>query len=282
MIPSLKARPEWLPWALDCIGQYSGHYEELVTCIVEQWHRHSHRTKAPSRRNSLRAVFGPTLRHLQLALGEGANIRLTAKGKDLLSHYKEGDEPAFKRILARHLVKLDNERWIGVISKIKMLGENVSHERLLEYLQSTQEDSQLIADRLRKLINYFAYAGVLNVEGGYVNLRLRQLQMIKEDLEPLISDEEFISNLLECYKTFAPGKYGNPYVPIPELREAVCEKMDIWPDDFDKMLQQAPRENSRYLIHLTQPMSRKVGGIKIHDKYLYYVAIILKRDEGEA
>ena len=181
-IPSLKARPEWLPWALDCIDQYSGHYEELVDCIVAQWHKHSHRAQAPSRRNSLRAVFGPTLRHLQLAMGEGTNIKLMSKGKELLTSYKNGGESAYKRALATHLVKLDSERWIGVISNVKILGESATYARLHKHLHSINEGAQLTTDRLRKLISYFAYVGILQVEGNLLKLRIRQLQMIENDL----------------------------------------------------------------------------------------------------
>lgn len=280
-IPSLKARPEWLPGALYCIEQFSGNYEDMVECIVEKWKAQSHRIKAPSRRNSLRAVFGPTLRHLQLIMGEGDEIRLMSKGRELLKVSQKEGKPAFKRALATHLVKLDKERWIGVIFELKRLGAIVSHDSLLNHLQSIHADSQLNNDKLRKFINYYAYVGLLNFERGLIKLRQRQLHMVEKGLEPMISEQDFVGSLLASYKTLGPEKYGSPYVPIPELREAVCEEMYIWPDDFDKMLKQIPKESSHYLIHLTQPMSRKAGGIKFHEKYLYYIAIIFRGSEEE-
>ncbi len=281
MIPSLKARPEWLPGALYCIEQFSGNYEDMVECIVEKWKSQSHRTKAPSRRNSLRAVFGPTLRHLQLMMGEGDKIRLMSKGRELLKVYQKEGESSFKRALATHLVKLDKERWSGVIFEIERLGANVSYQSLLRHLQSIIAVSALSSDRLRKFINYYAYVGLLKFEGDIIQLRHRQLSMVEKGLEPAISDQDFVDSLLASYRSLSPERYGSPYVPIPELRETVCADLDIWPDDFDKMLRQIPKENSHYLIHLTQPMSRQTGGIELSGKYLYYIAIIFKGSEAK-
>lgn len=281
MIPSLKARPEWLPWVLECIEQHSGSYNDMEDCIVSKWHALSHRTKPPSRRNSLRAVFGPTLRHLQLIMGEGDEIRLMSKGKELLNVYRKKGEPAFKRALATHLVKLDKERWAGVIFELKKLGGNVSQAKLLRHLQSLHADSHLSLDKLRKLINYHVYVGLIKLERGFLTLRNRQLRMVQKGIKPKISSREFVNSLMEGYKRLHVANCSSPYVPIPELREDVCERMDIWPDDFDRLLEQVPKESDDYLIHLTQPMSRKAGGIKLREKYLYYIAIIFRKREEE-
>ena len=100
-IPSLKARPEWIPRALQCIQEHTGNFGDMENCIVSHWRNTSQRTKPPSSRNALRAVFGPTLRHLQLIMGEGDEIKLMSKGKKLLKAYERQGEAGFKRILAK-------------------------------------------------------------------------------------------------------------------------------------------------------------------------------------
>ena len=92
-----------------------------------------------------------------------------------------------------------------------------------------------------------------------------------------LSDNEFIQTLIREYDNLLAGTSGNPYIAIPDLRDSVCETIGISPDYFNKKLAAIPKETSQYLIHLTEPMQRKSGGIRLADKYLYYIAIYKKQ-----
>ena len=90
-----------------------------------------------------------------------------------------------------------------------------------------------------------------------------------------ISEDEFKKALFESYEQLK-AKRKSSYVPIPEVRDAVCEVKSIWPDQFDQLLRDIAKETPNYLIYLSQPMIRESGGIRIGDKYFYFIAIYTK------
>lgn len=278
-IPALKAKAEWLPWALQCIRDYSGDYRKIEDCIMVKWLNVSRRTKAPSTKNSLRAVFGPTLRHLQFIMGDGDRLELMSKGKELLNVYEEQGEIAFKKSLAKHLIKLDQDRWGGLIFKIDKLGDNTTDNQVLNEMEGRQE-GQLTKDKLRKALLYYEYVGLLAIEGKIIKLRKPIFKNLVTGVDVKVSSSQFVEALIKSYDRLQPESGGNPYIPIPALREAVCEELRFWPDDFYELLEEIPKETSEYLIHLSQPMVRKLGGIRLGDKYLYYAAIY-KKMKGE-
>lgn len=275
-IPSLKARAEWIPWALECIKVNAGNYLAMQECIVTIWRGLSQRTKSPSIKNSLRAVFGPTLRHLELVTGERLNVKLTAKGDELFNIYRSEGEAGFKKAFAKHLLKLDKERWLGLIFEIQCLGQPVSQDKLLRYLGEKYPDIKLSSDKLRKLLLHYVYTGLVALEGETILLREALLESISTGLEVKLSDEQFLEALNKAYKELSSDFLGSPYVPIPKIRDMVCRETKMWPVDFDRYLERLPRETSEYLIHLTEPMLRKPGGLRLAGKYLYYLAIYNK------
>ena len=95
-IPSLKAKAELILGVLERIRDNLGNYKKMEEEIASFWQGKSPRIKSPTVRNSLRAVFGPSLRHLQLIRGEGNEIMLMAPGKELLRVYERDGEIAFK------------------------------------------------------------------------------------------------------------------------------------------------------------------------------------------
>jgi len=279
-VPALKAKAEWLPWTLQCIRDNNGNYKRIENCIMVKWLNTSRRTKAPSTKNSLRAVFGPTLRHLQLVMGEGDRLELMSKGRELLDVYEEEGEIAFKKTLAKHLIKLDRDRWGGLIFELERLGGNVTDTQILNKMEGKQE-GQLTKDKLRKALLYYEYVGLLVIEGETIKLRKPIFQSLMAGVDVKVSSQQFIEALIKSYDRLQPESGGNPYISIPTLREGVCEELGFWPDDFYKLLEEIPKETSDYLIHLSQPMVRKRGGIRLGDKYLYYIAIYKKKKGGE-
>jgi hypothetical protein len=201
-----------------------------------------------------------------------------SKGKELLEVYKVSGEAAFKKALAKHLVKLDTERWGGLIFEIKRLGSVVTDKQLLKSLENKQ--GQITKDKLRRALGYYKYTGLITVEGEKVRLRVPVLRNLMKGLDTRVSASKFVKTLLSAYERLQAGTGRSPYVSIPELREAVCEEIGFWPDDFYELLKEIPKETSQYLIHLSQPMERKPGGLKLGGKYLFYIAIY-KKKEGE-
>ena len=276
-VPSLKAKAEWIPPALQMIRDNEGNYETMQEAVASYWQKVSVRVRSPSKRNSLRAVFGPTLRHLQLISGEGDSVRLTSKGNEVLKAWESGGDTAFKKAFARHLVKLDKDRWVGLIFELQKHVKPVDIDEFLEHLKKKYPDSDISKDKLQKLLrNYYEYVGLVQIEEASVVLRKRQLEILVKGIDFVPSEQGFLQALLTAYEELQKEASGNPYIPIPHLREKTCSITGMWPDDFDKLMMRIPKETSDYIIHLTQPMLRKPGGIRFAGKYLYFIAIFRK------
>ncbi len=276
VVPSFKARPEWIPWALRCINEHAGDYRAMEQCIASQWHRVSQRNRSPSVKNSLRAVFGPTLRHLQLVSGEGNGIELLAKGLELLSSYERGGEPAFKKAYGKHLIKLDRDVWANVLDEIRQSQNLVSEGELLARLRGKYLELNIDPDKLRKFLSHLEYAGLVTRNGGRVQLRELLLENLLQKIEVKLSDTDFFNTVHDTYRRLLPRTGGSPYVSIPELRNEVCKVTGMWPTDFDRSLVSMPKETREYIVHLSQPMLRQTGGIRLGDRYVYYIAVFDK------
>lgn len=272
-IPPLKARAQSIHWALKCIRDNAGNYQKIETCILSQWRAISLRSKPPSEKKSVRAVFGPTLRHLQLVMGQGDRLELMSKGEELLSTYEKEGETVYKKALARHLLKLERDQWASLISELEKLRSPTSIDTLMDYLK--RQGYLVTRDRLKKLLSYYEYVDLVKLDGTEIKLRKTQLEVLQKGIDMVPSKEKFIKILFRAYENVKRAS-NDPYVPIPIIREVICDETGIWPDDFYKLLAGIQKETDSYLIHLTQPMTRKAGGIRLGGKYLYYIAIYKK------
>lgn len=279
-IPSLKPKPELILGVLERIRDNLGNYKKMTEEVASFWQRKSQRIRSPELRNSLRAVFGPSLRHLQLIRGEGDEIVLMPPGKELLQVYDRDGEIAFKKAFAKHLIRMDKNRGVKVIFELQRLNRAVSIEELLDLLKTKfSNESYISQDRLIKFLSYYAYVGLVKFDGKTVGLRKRQFEDLFRDVDTEVSEKEFMHVLIEQYKKLRGLGGTSSYVPIPDLRDKVCEKTRIWVDRFDEILEKIPKETDAYMIHLTQPMLRKSGGIRVAGKYLYYIGIFFKKGE---
>jgi hypothetical protein len=274
-IPPLKAKPETIPWVLKILRDNEGNFKKMENSIVEYWRKISLRKREPSRKNSLRAVFGPTLRHLQLIRGEGDDIKLLPKAKELLESYGNVGEAVFKQKFAEHLLKLEETKWINLSSELYEL-EHISIESLLGYLARKYPVSRIDETKLRKYLSYLEYVGLVSFSEGEVIFRKTLYQSLIRGLRKEISEDAFRKILFESYMRLR-AKQTSSYVPIPDVRDAVCEVTGIWPNQFDQLLMKIPKETPEYLIYLSQPMMRESGGIRVGDKYFYYIAIYINR-----
>jgi hypothetical protein len=279
-LPSLKAKPELIPLVLRCIRDNPGKYKKMEDCIATLWQEKSLRVKKPTIRNSLRAVFGPSLRHLQLIRGEGDSLILMPAGRKLLQSYETEDEAGFKSAFAKHFVRLDRDDGISVLSELERLDGSVPIEVLLTRLKALNSETAITKDRLRKFLLYCSYLNLVKLRDGKVELRKRQFRNSLYGIDVRLSDNEFIQALSQEYNKILAKISGSPYVAIPDLRDNVCETTGISPDYFYKKLEEIPKETSRYLIHLTEPMQRKSGGIRLAGRYLYYAAVYKKQKEA--
>ena len=275
-LPSLKAKPELIPFVLQCIRDNPGNYKKMETCAAILWQERSQRVKRPTVRNSLRAVFGPSLRHLQLIRGEGDSLILMPEGKKLLSVYENEGEAAFKNAFAKHFIRLDRDEGMGILFELQKLGEPVSVEYLLKQLRVENPDPLITEDRLRKFFLYCNYLSLIKFGDGKVELRKSQFGNYLHGIDVKLSPGEFIDALTRQYDKLRSGIHGSPYVTIPDLRDSVCEATGISLDYFTETLKNIQKETSEYLLHLTEPMQRKSGGIRLAGRYLYYIAVYKK------
>lgn len=275
-LPALKAKANLVPGVLKIIIDNEGNYAKIEEAVIDFWRQKSARKKAPTSRNSMRAVFGPTLRHLHLIRGERDDIRLLPPGRRLLQEYEKDGESGYRKLLAKHLVKLDREKWLNILGYLRQSNMKHTFAELLETLRSQVPDCLINEERLTKFLLYCQYVGLVSVENRFVALRVSQYERSTHNSYKELNNKEFFKLLYEEYKKLRPQGEGSPYVPIPDIRDAVCERSGVWLDDFDQQLKDLPKETQDYLIQLTQPMVRKPNGITIGSKYLYYIAMYKK------
>jgi hypothetical protein len=281
-IPSLKAKPEMIPFILGCIKDHSGDFSEMETCTANIWREHSLRISKPTIRNSLRAVFGPTLRHLKLVRGEGDDLVLMPAGKSTLESFLVNGELGFKQTFAKHFVRLDREEGVDLFSRLSKLSDSGNFLTVSEFLQNLQTSmptSTITNDRLRKFLYYGKYFGLLDLKQGKIVFNNSHFKNLVAGTTTILSDEHFVKILINEYFKMVGDNTTNPYVGLPTLRDSVDETTGISPFYFDEKLKVLQKETSQYLIHLTEPMQRMPGGIWINGRYLYYISIYDKNKE---
>ena len=100
------------------------------------------------------------------------------------------------------------------------------------------------------------------------------IRMNKKSFEDILI-EEYMKILdigkLRSYYHFSP------YIQISKLRKEVRKELSISDTEFDKQFLEIKRETSQYLIHVTQPMLRGFGGVRINNKYYHYIGIFNKK-----
>jgi hypothetical protein len=270
-LPSFKARPEWVGPVLALFREHAGHYSALEEAIAHWWQNQSARTRPPHVRNSLRAVFGPTLRHLSLITGAGENITVTHQGDRLLTA-QAGGEAQFKKQFAAHVTRLDHESWIRVLPYLNTAQTPPTLSQLVEHIRESYPSIPHIdTQKLTKYLNYFAFTGLVQFSGPYVNLRIKQYEAARTGAwTPLPPPARFVHAVERAYDRLSAG---NIYVPIPLLRDAVCRELGIWDDEFDTMLLEMPKETHSHIVQLSAPMARARGGLRIGGAYVYYIAV---------
>ena len=270
-----------IPEVLKIIRDNQGNYSKIEEKVTNLWRQESNRKKPPTSRNSMRAVFGPTLRHLHLVRGEGDYMKLLSCAKEFLKAYEIGAVSDYKKSLAKHLLKLDKEKWLNILGHLRASNDKLNRTQLLDIFCSKYPESGINEDRLSKFLLYCGYAGLVTIKNNFVTLRKTQYDISTKSIDKRLTDNEFLYLLHKQYELLRSESKGSPYVPIPDLRDSVCESSGIWLTYFDDKLRDIPKETDNYMIQLSQPMVRKPDGISIGGKYLYYIAIYKKERSNE-
>ena len=145
---------------------------------------------------------------------------------------------------------------------------------LVEYLSASHPSIPLDRQKVTKYLNYLAYVGLVTLSSTTVHVRLKQfLAAQHEAWAPLPSSSAFAKALEDAYHRLSKG---TAYVPIPLVRDAVCQRFGIWDEEFDRMLIELPKETDGRIIQLTAPMARAPGGLRFGSTYVYYIAVHTK------
>ncbi len=91
--------------------------------------------------------------------------------------------------------------------------------------------------------------------------------------DPEISNAEFEESLWNHYRLLKPLARGSPYVPIPTIREAVCNEFSMSSFKFDKILKSLIASPGMMRVIPATPIEPKEGGLAIGKKYYYSIAV---------
>lgn len=273
-LPAIKLQPQTIPFGnlLNVIDLYAGNYQKIDDEVYELWVNSSQRTKPPNRRNALRAVIGPSLRHLELIRGIGNDFKLTGSGKRILEAFKREGEGGLKKELAIHLIRIDKEKWFDLLGKLQNANGQLSINELCRDSKENLLSPNIEEGNLRKYVRFFEYCGLVSSKNNLIIIHEKQVDAARLNSFPAPSANEFIGFLVQAYNSLKQPSRGY-YVSIPDLRDSVCAQTGLFPDDFDKLLTGLPLEGTNYTLQYGQPMDRHSGGIVIGNIYMYYLAI---------
>jgi hypothetical protein len=278
-IPAVKLSPELVFDILGIINQFNNNPEKMKEEIIKYYRQRSLHRKIPSEKNIIRAVTFPTLRHLDLVEGYWPNISLNPNGKIVLNAYLKHGLSGAKRKFGL-IIYLVDERSGNIIKDILNLASKnniVDFSLLLNSLSDkfkikSEKENRILIDRLKRWINYLQYVGFIEQRGQTIKIYERTIQSCKKGETIKTPYSKFIDILQAKYKVLSKQE-KSIYVPIPKLRDAVCEELGMLKDEFYDQLRLIKFTTDKYIIMLSEPMVRQKGGITIGDKYFYYITI---------
>jgi len=190
---------------------------------------------------------------------------------------------------------LDNEKGLQVLSE---LGDMQAHEKptskeALVTTLWTNHHSQLteqgltvsmLADRLGKWLAYLEYVRFVDLQDASITLNPPQIEAALAAQEIEVAGDMFQGLLFEGYERLKTQAVGSVYVPIPDLRRYVAERLlhlgtPISESQFDSLLRRQARVTEEHLILLSPPGHRSDRGIWIGKDYFYYLSIHPVRGE---
>ena len=278
-IPAVKLSPKLVFGMLDIIDRWRDSPERMKEEIVKYYRSESIREKVPTPKNIVRAVTFPSLRHLDLVEGFWPKVSINPNGKTVLNAFHKQGSPEAKRKLGVILYRID-EKADSVIKYLLDLAVRhdivqFSHiESLLEeeFDVKTEKETRILNDRLKRWLQYLEYVEFIEQEGQMIKVNKAIIDHCAKGKKAETSTQQFTELLIRKYKELVREE-GSVYVPIPKLRDAVCEETGLLKDEFYDMLRSTKFTTETYSIMLSEPMLREKGGITVGNKYYYYISI---------
>ncbi len=282
-IPAIKLPPSLIIEALGKINENEGDERSMRESLITLYRDHSSRARGPSEKTIMRAVIFPTLRHLDLIEGTWPDVRLNPNGRAVVNSHAQRGVAAAKRKLRAIVFQID--RVTGeVISALRSIGRDsvrtskTQIQRLLvrSHHVGSEKEERVLHDRLDKWLALLAYLDFIDLEGDQIHLRVIEAEMGTQDYGASFDLDKFGISLLEAYRLIVLEEHGSFHVPIPRVRDKVCEQFPgMLKDDFYELLTRLKSKRALpYQIHLSQPMSRTEGGMNVGGKYYYFLGIM--------
>nr|MDO8081715.1 hypothetical protein [Candidatus Freyarchaeota archaeon] len=273
-VPSTKLSPEYFLPLLKIISKYEGSIEDMkenihifLTEVSKRGKRNQH--------NSVYAITFPTFKRLNLIEGEGKSIKLSQDGKTLIEVAEKEGETAYKKKLAKLVLRTDQEK-AHVIDAVLSSGKEVlTIDDLVNVLKSSGIETNEKDDRLLKWLRILVYLDFIERLDGKFKFNRLQVEGVKS--EKNVSPPVFADTLIETYNKLKSEKMGSPYIPIPLIEKEVCKNLSEYGfttfDFREHLLKLKAQGLSDKKIIFTKPGARESGGLKINNNYYYYIAI---------
>jgi len=286
IIPALKSPSEIVPSLVTILYEYADRREEVNRRMTEALRDISN----ASPRTLLRAYAAPTLNNLGLAEGTGISWRCSPDGESLALAYKKGEKEGLRRF-GYLLYQRDDKDGLQVIAELHRQSADkipVSRRKLAETLFSGYQDEMrkqgvdlhMLSDRLSKWLGYLNHVRFVDyVEGDAIRLYPFEVEAILKGEGSDLELNEFKNGLVASYRALRTENPSIIHVPLPDLRQRMYEIMfkqrgrAFSTAAFDEALRNLPKATDEYVIMLSPPGSQSGGGIRIGDKYYYYISI---------
>jgi hypothetical protein len=271
LLLDLKCPPRWVRQSL-CIISRSSNFRETWNKLVKMALTHGSTAKDD---NLVSAIITPTLRNLRLIEGDGDQIRLTSDGSQCLKEYELNGELGFKRRLGYQVVLVDNlsVNLVGfLLTRHHSHQTAISVEALKRELSNEGIRNACKETPVRGWISFLVYVDLVRSVNSRYYVIQSQVKALKEG-EGRPSWRQFKDALLAGARLLRVDlTAGSPYIPIPDLREHVSNKLGISSFTFDELIQEALSRRDIRIV-LSTPMRKKSGGMTVRGKYYYFMAL---------
>lgn len=269
-IPSFKAAPEDFTEFIKIIGNNPKNKGKITTEIHEYLKNKSKRKAVISVRNAINAIALPSLKKLSLIQGRGSDIELNENGKLLYDAVRKGDQGRYIRTFSKLIIEFD-KNYVHLLELLSKLKRPFTYQEIVELAQGNGYELAKKDDKISKWLNFLVYSGALIRDGK--EFRISNIKLNGE--KPNVTDVEFLKTLLELYDYLnVELKYAN-YVPLPKIRNILCEKFSnrsFLSYDFDEYLRRLYEKGTPKIV-FSKPGKRVYEGLRIGKNYYYYISI---------
>jgi len=303
-IPSLKGFPDQIKPTIEAVYRYQDlpypRNKDMITDYLSKVLPELSPTEDPKIENLISAQAIPTCERLALITKDRKNRRLTFIGRKLA---KSSNEKDFELILGKAILDFDTKvKIVGTFSELQPYPGGFIHfsdmiialwkkgiDACEKYDDFPDEDVQRLrklgirskGSRLSDLLQFYKDVRIVNVAEKTASLlRSRIIEIESYNVNRIIqdvSDVVFFAELYGAYRNVLQRQMpGSPYVPIiPYVREAVCERLNVGENAFNRKLLSLPSNIEGKRILLSPPMVVKRPDeviTKGRDIY-YYISI---------